>query len=145
MMIAVLSEAHVSRIKRKAGRLAKFGTSSVSTASRLTKFGSSSASTNKATKATKATKTSGETSESGSGSQIRPQGTSESSEGGVGGRVGGSGSPGGPHIGRDVEMIDLAEKDGDAMMSNPMRSVDNPLRSASRSSSTAPMVPSGNR
>ena len=85
------------------------------------------------------------TSGSGPGSQVRPQGTIEASEGGVGRRVGGSGRPGGPHIGRDVEMIDLAEKDGFALMSNPMRSVDNPLRSASRSSSTAPMVPSGNR
>ena len=77
------------------------------------------------------------TSGSGSGSQVRPQGTIDSSEGGAGGRVGGSGR-------RDVEMIDLAEKEGGAMMSNPMRSVDNPLRSAPRSSSTAPMVPNGN-
>jgi len=81
----------------------------------------------------------------GSGSQVRPQGTIVASEGGVGRRVGGSGRPGGPHIGRDVEMIDLAEKDGCAMMSNPMRSVDNPLRFASRFSSTAPMLPIGNR
>ena len=78
------------------------------------------------------------TSGSRSSSQVRPQGASESSEGGARRRVGGSGR-------RDVEMIDLAEKDGGAMMSNPMRSVDNPLRSASRSSSTAPMVPNGNR
>ena len=85
------------------------------------------------------------TSGSGSSSQVRPQGTIDSSEGGARRRVGGSGRRGGPHIGRDVEMIDLAEKDGGAMMSNPMRSVDNPLRSPSRSSSTAPMVPNGNR